>query len=642
MDKKEKLRNIAYDNAHNDDKYIEQNYLYKKSILETAGEKFHNIKRAKMDAYMFENYCIEINDTELLAGRFTNQFTLTEEMTEDIKTADIILENTGMMSGATPAYTAHRVVNYEKLLHNGIGAILNEIEGKISEIDYTKGDSIEKHIFYKSMMITLNGVLKYAQRFRIKLEEYAKEEKNVKRKEELLKMAENFKKAPYEPCTGFYEAMQCMWFLQFCLVLVGDISLTGRIDNYLYPYYKKDIEDGKITKEFAFELIENLYYKNNEVYGDWPASIMIGGVDRDANPVWNELSYMCIEAIGTTKLINPSVAVCYTEDMPDDLLYKCIDMIAKGYTRPSIFNDRIIQEGLIRAGVSQRDARYYIHSTCVEITPIASSNIAVATPYVNLTKSLEFILSEKRKPYVIGILKNMGIGCGGDEKEAYLAHDVDFSLDNLNTFFDFFELCKKVMSQIIESHVLGVMELTLQRRLYASSPLASAFLDDCIKCGRDAAAGGAKYNFCYPNFPGVINVIDSLAAIKKAVYDEKLITLRELAQICDKNFEGYDRIYQYILNRCPKFGNNEAEVDKIGTEIFRYIYDELKKYETVLGGKTYPSYFAYIYHGKMGLLTDATPDGRLKGEALSEHLGAVQGRDKNGPVGVMRSISKVD
>jgi len=180
------------------------------------------------------------------------------------------------------------------------------------------------------------------------------------------------------------------------------------------------------------------------------------------------------------------------------------------------------------------------------------------------------------------------------------------------------------------------------RQRYTSSPLASAFLDDCIARGKDAGSGGAKYNYSYPDFPGVINIIDSLQAIKQAVYDEKLITLQEMAQLCESNFDGKESLRQYLVNKCPKFGNNVAAVDEIGTDIYNFIYDELKKYRTSLDAAIYPGYFAYVYHGLLGEKTDATPDGRLAGTALSEHLGAFCGRDKSGPVAVMRSISRLD
>lgn len=636
----ERLKTRVYESAHLPKR--ESEYLFHKAFLETAGERFHSIKRAKMDAYMLDHYRIEIRDYDLLAGRFTSDFEIDEEKQAVIQQAQTILKATGYMNGGTQAFTAHRVIDYEKLLRVGIRGILEEIDQCVQALDYADPDAAEKQMVYASMEISLKAVCRFAQRVHGELRRLQEEERHAERKRQLERMADTFSRVPLEGCRHFCEAIQSMWFVQFCLALLGDVTLTGRLDNYLYPYYQKDLETGYITKARAFAYIEDLYYKHNEVYGDWPASIMVGGEDREGKPVWNELSAMCIEAIRTTGLINPSVAVCYTEDMPDDLLDTCVDILAEGYTRPSFFNDRIIQEGLRNAGVSREDARYYIHSTCVEITPIGTSNILVATPYVNLTKAFAYILSEKSSPYVIGLLPDVTPGAGGIVEEAYLAHDVDFSLSQIQTYSDFWDLTKRVMAEIIEAHVRSVCEFSLLRRLYTSSPLASAFLGDCIRLGKDSGAGGARYNFCYPNFPGIINVIDSLAAIKKAVFEEKRLTLKELGRACQSNYEGQEELRQYLENSCAKFGNNLDEADEIGKDVFAFVYEEVHKYKQCLGGQIYPSYFAYIVHGLMGEMTDATPDGRLGGKALSEHLGAFCGMDKRGPVAVMRSIAKVD
>lgn len=641
--KNEEMKQIALKNGKNRRRGDEVKYLFYKAFLETEAEEFHNIKRARMDAYILDHYSIEVNAYDLLVGRYSLEFELDEEKKELIRRAAEILDKTGKyQSGTLTSCTGHRVIDYEKLFKQGIKGIIAEIQEKKEALRYENPGDYEAEVVYTSMMIDLEAVCRFAKRYEEKLLELSLLEKNEQRKKEWKRLAEIFAVIPYEPCSTFYEAIQCMWFLQFCLAVLDDITLTGRIDQYLYPFYKKDIENGVLTKEFAFQLIEQLYFKHNEIYDNWPASVMIGGVDRQGNPVWNDITYMCIEAIKTTGLINPSVSVCYTPEMPENLLNRCMEMIAEGYTRPAIFNDALIQKGLIQAGVSEEDARCYVHSTCVEITPIAAANIYVATPYVNLCKAFEYVLYEKKKPYVIGNLKEIGPGFGGVVQEAYLAHDVDFQLKELTTFEEFMVLFKRVLAEIIEAHVRSAIKIMLVRSRYTSSPLASAFLNDCIERGKDAGSGGAKYNFCYPCFPGVINLIDSLAVIKKMVYEEQMFSLEELAALCESNFEGSESIRQFVMNKCPKFGNNQTEVDEIGKEIYNFIYEELKRYRTSFNSTIHPSYFAYVMHGAMGELTDATPDGRMAGVALSEHLGAVRGMDKSGPVAVMRSIAKLD
>lgn len=639
----EEIRPIALANGKNPAKSHEEQYLLHKGFLELPAEEFHNIRRAKVDAYVLDHYTIEFNSFDLIVGRHSLSFVLDEEKEALVASAKKIMDQVGhYQSGIASASTGHRVVDYEKLLQVGVKGVIAEVKERLNSITYGKPEDYEAEVVCTSMLIELEALCRFAKRYEQELLRAAESAETEQRKQELLTLAGIFSRIPYEPAETFYEAIQSMWFLQFSLAVIGDVSLTGRMDAYLYPYYKKDIENGTLTKEFAFKLIEQLYYKHNELYDSWPASIDIGGVDWDGNPVWNDITYMCVEAIGTTGLINPSVSVCYTEDMPEDLLIKCMEMIAKGYTRPSIFNDALIQKGLRQAGVSERDARCYAHSTCVEITPIKAANILVATPYVNLCKVFEYVLYEKKKPYIMGTLTEIGPGYGGAVPETYLAHDIDFRLSDLDTWDKFLDLCKKVMAQIIEAHIRSALKVVLMRQRYTCAPLTSAFLDDCIALGKDAGAGGAKYNFCYPDFPGMINIIDSLQAIKQAVYEEKLLTIEEMARLCESNFEGKESIRQYLINKCPKFGNDNPDVDAIGTDIYDFIYAELQKYRSSLDSAVYPGYFAYVYHGLLGGFTDATPDGRLAGTALSEHLGAFCGRDKNGPIAVMRSISALD
>ncbi len=637
------IKTAAFENGRNGRKWEERHYLYHKGFLETRGELLHNLRRARMDAYMFDHYTVEVSDFDLLVGRYSLQYSMTDEQRAEVADAQHIINAVGdYASGARTASTGHRVIDYELLLRVGVEGVLARVREARAALDLHDPAMHEKDITYQSMEISLEALIRFGKRTAGTLAAYADEAEDAERRAQLQVLSDMFTRIPAKPANTFYEAIQSMWFVQFALALIDDITLTGHPDRYLYPYYCADIAADRITREFAMQLIEQLYFKHNELYDSWPASLMVGGVDRAGKPVWNELTYMCIEAIRTTGLINPSVSVCYTEDMPDDLLRLCMEIIAQGYTRPAIFNDRVVQRGLREAGVTAEDARDYIHSTCVEITPIAAANILVATPYVNLCKAFEYILYEKSKPYTVGILKEIGPGWGGVQQNPYLAHDVDFSLDSLDTWEKFLALFKQVIAEIIASHVGGVLWLTEMRRRYTASPLASAFLNDCIASGKDAAVGGARYNFNYPNFPGIINVIDSLSAIRQLVYEEKRLSLRDMAHLCRTNFEGQEAMRQYIINRTAKFGNDESAVDKIAVDIYNFIDDEVKKYTSSIGGTTHPSYFAYVVHGQMGYITDATPDGRLAGHALSEHLGAVGGMDKNGPTAVMHSIAKLD
>jgi formate C-acetyltransferase len=575
-----------------------------------------------------DNYTVEATPGELLIGRLSHNFVLPDDY-QELKAKCAEAAKYGLHFGAGVSSTGHRVLDFEKLLGKGAKSIIADIDRKLAELDYTNPDDAEKDVFYRASKMSLEGLCRFAKRANETLNQLADAESDPQQAYEYSRMAKNFEKAPYEPCTSFYEAIQIEWFLQFTMQILGDTALAGRIDNYLYPFYKNDIENGVITKEFASELIQNLFLKHNEIYGTWPGSLMVGGVDKNGDPVWNDITELCIEAIEETGLINPSVSVAYTEDMPDALLEKCIDVIGKGYTKPSIFNDRIVRAGLERAGVTEEDARVYIHSTCVEITPVGKSNILVATPYINPTKALEYVLG-KGKPL-------FGGDCG-------VRRPITIENNDTETFDSFYATVKKVFAEIIRGCILDDCYHSLRRKRYMSCPLSSALIDDCIETGKDAGAGGAKYNFIYPCFPGYVTLVDSLAAIKKAVYSEGKITLAELETMCTANFENEERMRQYLINKCEKFGNGYDDVDEIAADLYDFINDELAKYKHSIEntGTFHPSYFAWIMHGVLGKNAAATPNGRRQGEALSENLGASQGMDKNSPIGVVRSISKLE
>ena len=609
------------------DRDLYKDYLTGKALFEEAAPYAHNLRRSMIDRAIFEGYPIDFDEHELLIGRCCDAHELTDEQKELAAQARRYIEASDKLAGTSTAFTGHRVIDYELLLNTGIRAILEKVALKRAAIDFSRPEDAAKAAFYESVEMSLKAFVTFCARARETLIEKAAATEDEARRAELLRMAANFERAPMEPCTHFYEAMQIMWAMQFCLRLVNDISLTGRFDNYMYPFYKKDIEDGVISREFAFDLICELYFKHNDIYDAWPASVMVGGVDRQGRPVWNELSYMCIEAIRTTGLVNPSVNVAYTDDMPDDLMDRCLEILAQGYTRPAFFNDRVIQQGLRCAGMSDEDSRYYIHSTCVEITPVGASNVQVATPYINLNKAYEYIFGGGKKLF---------------GAECTVKPEVNVDFESLTTYEAFEALTKKVVKGIIRANLERTAQYLYGFSQYCSSPLASAFINDCIERGQDSGAGGARYSYVYPCFPGFLNLVDALAAVRKAVYEEKLMTLSEMGAMLKDNFAGNERMRQYLVNRCPKIGNGVDEVDQIAVMMYEFIREELKSYTTSVGATFHPSYFAWIMHGILGKQAAASPDGRKQGDALSECLGAVQGMDRNGPTGILRSIEKID
>jgi len=599
----------------------------KRAYMENSKIAYHELMRGTVVARAIDEMEPRIDEDDLLAGRLPLRQETQAQKAEQERVYACCGGRDTRMPGTQPAATNHRAIDYEKLLSKGIKGVLAEVCQRRREVSFSDPDGAEKKIFYDACRLELEAVIRFQKRYHAEAVRQWEAETDADRKQELERMMNALAKVPAEPAETFYEAMQSMWLVQFVLACIEDMTVTGRPDDYLYPYYKRDTQAGITNGADVFALIEDLYFRHNHLYGRWPAAIMVGGRNRKGEPNWNELSYMFVQAIETTGLINPSVAVAYNEAMPEDLLELSLKMIAKGYTRPSFFNDDLIIRGLKEAGMAEEDANYYIHSTCVEITPIAASNIQVATPYINLNKSLEYLLNGGKKIY------------GNDAK---LYEPVSVTLAELDTFEKFYSATKAIIDNILKGTLEEIQFRTLKRKRYYSSPLSSCFLNDCLALGKDAGAGGARYNFIYPCFPGFINLIDSLCAIRRAVYEEKLVTLEELREALKDNFQNEGRLRAYLLNKCPKFGNDLEESDEMAKELFLFVKEELEGFSTCMpNGGFYPSYFAYFHHAKLGGLTAATPDGRLQSEALSECLGAVQGMDRNGPLALVNSVSKI-
>ena len=600
-----------------------------RALLRHENEEVHNLKRARIIGQILAEYPIEIDARELLVGRIAVS-ALPADLQDELQAGSGTLKRAGLLSGASGSLTGHRVIDYETVLREGIAGILHRIGQKEGEISGTQARDSERKYFYQACRASLAGMLHFAQRFQEELTRRSEAEPDLLRKAEYQKLADIFAAVPLNPARDFYEAIQCVWFLQFTLRLVDDYSLNGRPDQYLYPYYAKGLQDGSLSRDFARELIESFYLKNNELYDSWPGSLIVGGVDPAGHPVYNELTELFIEAIAAARLVNPAVAICYNEHMPASLLEKCLDVLAQGHTQPAIFNDRVIISGLTGAGMRLEDARNYIHSTCVEMTAIGCSNIFVTTPYINTVKGLEYLLNEGRELTV----QQDTIGSYNPQ--------LRFGLGQFDSFAAFLDAYKQILAGMIARAVDCVNDRIYVMNRYASCPLTSCFTHDCIEKGLDTSAGGARYYFAYPCFPGFSSTVDSLNAIRETVFEKGALNLAEFREILRSDFSGQEAFRQYLLNRCPKYGNDLDRADELAVDLYDFIRDCLKPYRNCLGGSFHPSYFAHIVHGIFGEQTAATADGRRAGEALSECIGPVQGMDRQGPTAALNSIVKLD
>ena len=431
-------------------------------------------------------------------------------------------------------------------------------------------------------------------------------------RKELLEIAEICRKVPANPAESFHEAVQSVHFITLALSLSPFIPCfqqfqLGHPDRYLLPYYEKDIASGKLTKEYAQLILDCLGVQiNNRVPSGLSSGYMVGGRDRNGNIVANDLTLMGMQVVDNIRLVYPAVGLCYTNDMPDLYLEKACEILSHGCSHPAIFGDDTISEGLKLYGLSDEESRDYIHSTCVEITPTASSHAWVASPYINMAQKLLDVL----------------------------AHDFD----------DFDSLKSEFFANLSADIAYQADVYTKCRQLRAEhsvNPFLSCFVNDCLARGIDIEQGGARYNWIMPSFVGMGNLVDSLNAVKELVFDKKELTLREFREILDRNFEGFESLRLRILNKLPKYGNDIDEADLLYGEISSFLVTECKKHKSIhSGGDFIPSVFCWEMHERFGKVTGATPDGRPSGFPLGDGSGPCQGREKNGPTASILSSTK--
>lgn len=601
MERIEKLRLEALSHVHNRDEFhyrFYQNYFSRKDpvMRECYGDAIKNA---------YSELRPLISDGELIVGKIGKMLTGAEQKDFEENYLPRIRVESEKAGGGQES---HMAIDYDLVLNVGIYGIIKKIDGYLENCDESQKE------FYNTCKKCLEGVIKYAENYSAAAKSLAENERDKKRRAELEKISEICKRVPAYPAKSFWEAVQSVNFVTHCVSL-NPLKLhnmqfqLGRPDRYLLPYYENDIKNGVITKDFAQLLLDCLAIQiNNRVPRGLSSGYMVGGRDENGKTIQNELTEMCMQVIDDVRLVYPSVGLCYTEDMDDKYLKKACELLLKGRSHPDIFGDGTITKGLRRYGVIEKEACSYIHSTCVEITPIGASNVWVASPYSNMAQLLLDML----------------------EKE----------------YSSFDELLGKTLERldaVIEANFHKQNELRKIRNDNCMYPLLSCLVSDCLALGRDIEQGGARYNWIMPSFVGMANLVDSLYAIKTVVFDNKEITLCELKNALDCNFEGHEALRLRLLNSVPKYGNDIDEVDKYFGYIIDHIVNECEKYVPMhQNGRLVPSVFCWIKHEIFGRETGATPDGRLAGFPLGDGSGPCQGRELMGPTASILSSTKWD
>ncbi len=574
------------------------NYM-RSYVKNERGAYTSRLRRAYAEADILYNMAPVVNDGELIVG-LPDHSPLTPEETAEYQELEKIMKaapDTGRLT------SGHMALDFEKLVKVGVSGLLKEVQERRAALDLNVPENLTKEEFYDGCEEELKGLLDLAHRYQAHVAELAEKEENAERKAELEQIAENLKVVPEFPAQTFYQGLQTIHFYIFSL---WELYYFGRVDRYLYPLYKADLEAGRITYEKAVELyacfmlLPEAYILPNVAF-----DAMLGGRDREGNLVENDVTYICLDAIRFAHSANGKVTLAVCKDTSEKLLRRAIQTNAAGLTQPALFNDDLIIESFLSYGVAIEDARDYCNTGCAEVTPCGASGCYVVAPYHNLMQYF---------------LETMQTSPEGETEESFLqryeAH---------------------VRKNIFE-HNLRLNRRMLERsRVGCDTMRACCLVHDCLESGRSIDEGGAKYNFTEPNFLAFGSVIDSIRVLRELVFSGEY-TMKELLDILANDYKDNEALRQRIINRIPHFGNNEESTDKIASELSRMLVRCCEGITNYRGEKSLiPGVFSYVVHSRFGAQTGASPDGRHAGYPLSSGSSPVQGREMNGPTAALLS-----
>ncbi len=518
----------------------------------------------------------------------------------------------------------HRLPRYPLILEKGAAGIRDEANAHLAALDHTQADSVRQDAFYRSIVIICDAMIGYGRRWADALSQLAAGQSDGARRGELEQMAQVCRRVPEHPARTFREAAQCVWFMVAInqAETIGSATSFGRLDQYLLPYYEADLAAGLLTREQALELIECLFLKCYRTF-DFHHT-MLGGLTPDGRDATNALSYLCLEA--TAALRTPrDICVRVHQGSPRAFLLEGLRVARIGLGRPDFFNDDVMIPALTRAGIPLEDARDYSAIGCVEVTIPGKCNSRTMCQAMNLAKVLEITLNRGK--------------CALTGKQVGIANDTDFpTYESLHRAYR--KQAERFIRMAIEQDVRGYVLQATEHPF----PVLSALTVGCMESGRDVMDGGAVYNPSGVNLFGVANVADSLAAIKKLVYEDQALALDELRAALATNFEGNEPLRQMLLARVPKFGNDDPYVDQIAADEAAFYCDEVAKYPTPEGGKHHALIFGCTPAStfQVGPKTDACADGRLAKSPLATSVNPSHGRELSGVTAELNSVARID
>lgn len=665
---------------------LERAKLLTESYKQTEGEPIV-LRRAKGLAHILENMTIYIRPGELIVGNFASdpeavvhypelQYKWVERETAKGKVYEDMLTDDGRrelkeIDSYWEDLAVHHTIwnylpedladvtylfnyecgtpNYEKILRVGLKGYLEEAEERKERLEEeypekVDGDEyVRKRDFLNSVIITLNAAIKWAKRYAKLAREKAEAEEDSRRRRELETIAENCEWVPENPPRTLHEAMQCYWFIHLIVNFI-ELPMVGdgiRFDVRMNAFYEKDLEEGRITREEAKELVECLFVKSQETGylhpPIWSGSgggaigfqtLNIGGVDSEGNDVCNEMTLIVLDAMKSIRTVTPPLALRWHDNMPKEVIDKTIEVLATGMPQPAIFNDKVNIPRLASFGISLEDARNYSINNCM-VPTIPGKNLNHRSAWASsvplplcLTRALglDVLPGYWRRPVGNTVLK--------PEKISSMEKLMDATIEN----------CKWLLHSRVS--IANIADALYQR--YLPRPFLSAVFDDSVERAQDIREWNWGPGYRDVVILGLNNVADSLAAIKKLVFEEKEVSMAELVEALKNDWKGYEELRKLFLD-APKFGNDNDYVDSISRELGRKVAEEVKKCETYHGQRLYPDGTAASSFWFQGAFCPATPDGRKAGDPFHDgSISPMGGRDKKGPTAVLKSISKVD
>ncbi|WP_295759603.1 glycyl radical protein [uncultured Holdemanella sp.] len=641
-------------------------YIEDKSLL--AG----NQATKNRNAPIFPEYTMEfvMNELDQFEKRDGDVFYITEKTKEQLREIAPFWQNNNLrargeallpeevrvfmetgvfgMEGKLNAGDAHLAVNYERILKDGLRGYEKRAKEYKATLDLTNPDNVDKYCFYNAVLIVLEAVRNFANRYSVLAKDLAEKEMNQERKIELLEISRICSKVPYEPAETFQEAVQSVWFIQLILQIEsnGHSLSYGRFDQYMYPYYDRDIKNGTIKESEALELLTCLWIKTltiNKVRSQAHTlssagspmyqNVTIAGQTTDKKDAVNDLSFLVLKSVAQTRLTQPNLTVRYHKNINKHFLDECIEVMRLGFGMPALNNDEIIIPSFMDWQVKEEDAYNYSAIGCVETAvPGKWGYRCTGMSYINFPRML---------------LCTMNNGVDLTSNKRFTKGYGYFT--EMESYEELLKAWDKTIRVITRYSV--IVENVIDKASERDVPdiLCSALTDDCIARGKTIKEGGAVYDFISGLQVGIANMADCLAAIKKLVYEEKKITRQELWNAILDDFSSPEnkKIQEMLIREAPKYGNDDDYVDQLIVEAYDSYIEEIEKYPNTrynrgpIGGIRYAGTSSISANVGQGMSTMATPDGRNAFEPLAEGCSPAHNSDKNGPTAVFKSVSKL-